>query len=142
MTTDTLTAEAHHTCLIDNGQSAAVRADKCAACDAVADRIADTGTPTTWALNLPNVYGETRADALARAERAVANMYDGVADCGGEFCRDYVAEARADVESIREGGVETFSLDGRDEVSWTARADIVESAVGYAETEHATFCER
>lgn len=101
-----------------------------------------TGTPTTWALDLPNVYGETRADALARAERAVADMADAVAECGAEFCRDHTTDARADVESIREGSTATFSLDGINDVSWTARADIVESAVSYAETEHSTFCER
>jgi hypothetical protein len=100
-----------------------------------------TGTPTTWALDHPNTYGETRQEAIERAQRYVAEMDDTVGTCEGGCSAD-ADDARAALADVERGDVSQFSLDGIADESWTSRADSAESAASYAEDEHETFCLR
>lgn len=98
------------------------------------------GTATTWALDLPNAYGETRAAAITRAERAVADLAD-LNGCHG-YCADHAEDARAALRDVRDGRTDSLSLDGIADESWTIRADSAETSASYAEDEHDTFCLR
>lgn len=97
------------------------------------------GTATTWALDLRNAYGETRAAAITRAERALADLADSIGDCHG-YCEGDREDAAYALRDLTAGDVYEFSLDGAAVETWTIRADSAEAAAARAEDEHETFC--
>lgn len=93
---------------------------------------------STWPLDVENVYGETRRQAIARVEKAVHDANTTLTQCEADepgACngREDLGDASRDLATITLGARDEFSLDGIDQWTWTILADSAEEAAGRAE---------